>query len=274
MSANCWINGEPRDGLPGPDHALHHGYGVFETLAVQQGRIVLEDYHLERLAQGSEHLKIPRPAREVLRKELATAAGDENRAVLKLVITLGGHGWDYRRDADSRGTRLISRYPWPDYPARWQEHGIRVRICDTHVSRNPRLAGIKHLSRIEQILARSEWNDADDIQEGLMLDEEGSVIEGTMTNVFAWLSHGVLATPALHHAGVAGVMRRYLMECADRAGIQLRVASMSLAELMQAEEIFVCNSIIGVWPVIAIGHWKYAVGPMTRQFMNWAAQAQ
>jgi 4-amino-4-deoxychorismate lyase len=94
-----------------------------------------------------------------------------------------------------------------------------------------------------------------------------------MTNVFAWLSHGVLATPALHHAGVASVMRRYLMECAAKAGIQLRIATISLAELMQAEEIFVCNSIIGVWPVVAIGHWKYAVGPTARCFIGWAAQA-
>ncbi|MGA9852235.1 MAG: aminodeoxychorismate lyase [Gammaproteobacteria bacterium] len=272
MTVTCWVNGEPSETVSIFDRGLHYGDGLFETLVVREGRILLENYHLERLTYGCGRLRIARPALGVLKSELSLAARNETQAVLKLILTRGRWGQDCQTDRDNQTTRIVSRHPWPDYPPQWAEHGIRVRICDTRISRNPKLAGLKHLNRLEQVLARSEWTEADDIQEGLMLDEEGSVIGGTMSNVFAWLSHGVLATPALRLAGVAGVMRRYLLERAEGASMQLRVATISLAELMRAEEIFVCNSIIGVWPIAAIGHWKYSAGSVTRQIRNWAME--
>jgi len=107
-----------------------------------------------------------------------------------------------------------------------------------------------------------------------MTDEEGSVIAGTASNVFAWLPHGVLATPSLRLCGVAGIVRGYILERAEAEGIQLRVATLSLAEMMQAPEIFICNSLIGVWPVTHIGHWKYAVGDITRRAQAWVETAE
>ena len=193
------------------------------------------------------------------------------QAVLKLIITGGNRGREYRPPQDLQPTRILLRHPWPHHPAAWTEQGIRMRICDMHVGHNRQLAGLKHLNRLEQVLARAEWTDADNIQEGLMVDEEGAVIEGTMTNVFAWLPQGVLATPSLRLAGVAGVMRRYILEHAEQAAIPVRVATLSLPELMQAAESSACNSIIGVWPVSIIGHWKFAVGSVTRQVQAWAA---
>ncbi|MGH8281829.1 MAG: aminodeoxychorismate lyase [Gammaproteobacteria bacterium] len=272
MNVTCWVNGEADETISAFDRGLQYGDGLFETLEVRDGRILLEDYHLERLSHGCECLGIARPAPGILKKELSRAARGETRAVLKLILTRGPADQTYQMDPHAQPTRIVSRHPCPDYPSQWAERGIHLCICDTHVSRNARLAGLKHLNRLEQVLARAEWTEADDIQEGLMLDEEGSVIGGTMSNVFAWLSHGVLATPAVRLAGVAGVMRRYLLERAGKADIQIRVASISLTELMRAEEIFVCNSIIGVWPVAAIGHWKYSVGPVTRQAGSWAME--
>jgi 4-amino-4-deoxychorismate lyase len=240
---------------------------------VRAGHILLEEYHLERLSTGCKQLLIAPPALAALKRELGQAARDQAQAILNLILTRGSAGPDGRAARDSRTTRILSLEPWPEYPDQWAETGIRLRICDTHVGRNRRLAGLKHLNRLEQVLARSEWTDADNIQEGLMLDEEGSVIGGTATNVFAWLSHGVLATPVLRLSGVEGVMRRWLLEQAAQHGIQTRIASLSLTELMKAAEIFVCNSVIGVWPVAAIGAWKFRIGPMTRQAQQWAKES-
>ena len=272
MTAACWINGEPGDCVPVCDRGLQYGDGLFETLAVEQGRILLLERHLQRLMEGCQRLRLPAPPLDRVRNELLHAAGKRRHAVLKLIVTRGSGERGYRPPVEAQTTRILTRHPWPEYPAAWMQRGIQMRICDTHLGHNRRLAGLKHLNRLEQVLARAEWNGADDIQEGLMLDAEGSVIEGTMSNVFAWLTHGILATPNLWLAGVAGVMRGYILERAGQEGIPLRIASMSLAELMQADEIFMCNSIIGVWPVAAIGHWKFAVGPMTRQAQAWAAQ--
>jgi len=265
MAFQCWVNGEQAEMISAMDRGLRYGDGLYEAMAVRHGTVLLETYHLERLQKGCKRLGIAMPAIPVLKRELIQAARHQTQAVLNLIVTRG------RLDQKTQTTHIVALEPWPKYPAEWSETGVRVRICDTHASRNRRLAGLKHLNRLDRVLARREWTDADNIQEGLMLDEEGSVIGGTMSNVFAWLSHGVLATPALRLAGVEGVMRRLVLERATQNGIQTRIASLSLTELMKAAEIFVCNSVIGVWPVVAIGHWRYAPGPMTRQVQNWAA---
>lgn len=221
---------------------------------------------------GCRKLHIPVPAVAELKDELRQAAMERPHAVLKLVVTRGVGARTYRPPHPARQVRILLRFAWPEYPAVWVERGVHVRICDTHLGHNSRLAGLKHLNRLEQVLAQSEWTETDDIQEGLMTDGEGSVISGTATNVFAWLSHGVLATPSLRLCGVAGIMRRYLLERAQQTGMQLRVATLSLAELMKAQEIFLTNTLIGVWPVATIGHWRYTAGPVTRQMQAWAAE--
>jgi 4-amino-4-deoxychorismate lyase len=273
MTTSCWINGEPGDSIPVADRGLHYGDGLFETLAVKAGHIALLDFHMERLHEGCRRLHLRVPAESILRAELMSAASGQATAVLKLIVTRGATGRSYQFTGDAQVNRILTRYAWPDYPVEFGEQGIHLRICDTHLGHNKRLAGIKHLNRLEQVLARSEWSEIDRVQEGLMLDGEGSVIEGTMSNVFAWLDHGVLATPDLRLCGVAGVMRRHLLEKAKQAGVALRVANLALTEFMQAQEIFVCNSLIGVWPVASIGHWKYSIGSMTRQAQRWAAES-
>jgi 4-amino-4-deoxychorismate lyase len=155
----------------------------------------------------------------------------------------------------------------------WQNEGVVLRICTTRLGSNPALAGLKHLNRLEQVLARAEWGESDGIQEGLMLDAEGSVVEGTMTNLFAAPSGGPLLTPDLSHAGVAGVMRRHIIEQAAVAGIQVQVRRINPGELMDQHELFVCNSLIGVWPVACLGERRYTVGPLTRLAQKWASAA-
>lgn len=270
MSARCWIDGVAADTLPVLDRGLHYGDGLFETLAVKDGSIGLLQSHLERLQEGCTRLGLPMPPLEILQTELHAAAAGETRAVLKLMVTRGEGGRGYRPPVDTRPRRILLRYPWPDYPEAWARDGVRTLICDTRLSTQPRLAGMKHLNRLEQVLARAEWDEADGYQEGLMLDAGGRVVEGTMTNVFAVTREDVLLTPDLSRAGVAGVMRRHILEQAAKAGMQIRVAELPLAALMRANEIFLCNSLIGVWPVSELGGRSYAVGAMTRRAQRWA----
>lgn len=269
----CWIDGQPADRLPVSDRGLHYGDGLFETLPVRDARIPLLDAHLQRLREGCAHLGFAAAAEDVLRRELSQAADGQGRAVLKLMITRGSGGRGYRPPDNPVPTRLLLRYPWPDYPASWQDHGITLRICTTRLGSHPALAGLKHLNRLEQVLARAEWSDSDGIQEGLMLDGEGTVVEGTMTNVFAVTAEGVLVTPDVSRAGVYGVMRRHILEQADKAGIPAAVRRLSLTELPGMRELFVCNSIIGVWPALRLGEQRYETGPVTRRAQGWAAQA-
>ena len=271
MTADCWIDGVPAAMLPVQDRGLQYGDGLFETLAVQDGRISLLDFHLDRLATGCERLGFAMPPAASLKVELQ-AASAADRAVLKLILTRGSGGRGYRPAEAAVPRRILSRHPWPEYPATWSQDGVRARVCALRLAAQPQLAGIKHLNRLEQVLARAEWGDADGFQEGLMLDQEGRVIEGTMSNVFASPGEGVLLTPDLSRCGVAGVMRRYLLEQAAKAGITVRVEPFPLATLLRAREIFLCNSILGVWPVTELAGRRYPIGAMTRLAQAWAAE--
>lgn len=271
MSTRCWIDGVAATAVPVQDRGLQYGDGLFETLAVKDGHIGLLDLHLSRLAEGCQRLDLALPPPELLRAELQAAAAGAARAVLKLILTRGSGGRGYRAMADAVPRRMLTVHSWPDYPDAWARDGVRVRVCDTRLALQPRLAGIKHLNRLEQVLARAEWGDADRFQEGLMLDLEGKVIEGTMSNVFASPGEGVLLTPDLSCSGVTGVMRRYILEQAGTAGITTRVEPFTLDELLQSREIFLCNSILGVWPVAELAGRHYPIGPMARQAQGWAA---
>lgn len=270
MSDACWVNGIPSTSVDVLDRGLHYGDGLFETLSVREGRIALLDYHLQRLTQGCERLSLGMPPVETLQDELRDAATGQGRAVLKLIVTRGAGGRGYGSPQHAVPTRVLLLYPQPDYPTSNWEEGVRLHVCDTRLGRNPKLAGLKHLNRLEQVLARREWSTAGGVAEGLMLDEAGLVIEGTMSNVFAEFEAGVLTTPALEHCGVAGVMRRHLLEQAHDAGMALRVGDMTLAELLQAREIFICNSVIGVWPVVGVGERRFKAGATTREAQRWA----
>jgi len=273
VSGGFWINGVDADALTVLDRGLHYGDGLFETLAVTDGEIGLLDYHLERLRDGCQRLAMPEPP-SGLREELLAAAAGQSRAVLKLLFTRGAGGRGYLPPEDPAPTRILIRYPWPDHLQDHVDAGVRVRVCSTRLGRNPRLAGVKHLNRLEQVLARSEWRRWDGIAEGLMLDEGGLVIEGTMSNVFAVHGDGRLATPALAQCGIAGVMRRHLMLQAGREDMPVWTVDLSLTELLRAQEIFVCNSIIGVWPVIGVDGQAFEIGPVTRRAQQWAMQAR
>ena len=88
------------------------------------------------------------------------------------------------------------------------------------------------------------------------------IIEGTMTNVFL-VQKGVLATPDVCRAGVAGVMRGLIMDMAKQSGITCAVRDIPLQALSQADEVFVCNSLIGLWPVRCVDQWVFETGPVT-----------
>jgi len=155
------------------------------------------------------------------------------------------------------------RHPWPDYPQQNRREGVQVRFCTTTLARQPALAGLKHLNRLEQVLARNEWQDAQ-IAEGLMLDENGNVIEGTMSNLFM-LQDDILYTPDLSACGVAGIMRETILELARNTDMTVRVTNITKDHLCEADEIFLTNSLIGIWPVNRINKQTFAVGEISRR---------
>jgi 4-amino-4-deoxychorismate lyase len=224
---------------------LHNGDGLFETMLLSGGRVRFLDAHLERLTLGCSRLQIPHPNTAVLRNEIASLSASQREGVIKIVVTRGNSGRGYRPDPVGAATRIVSLHDAP--PA---GTAIRARWCATRLARNPTLAGIKHLNRLEQVLAQQEWSDAS-IAEGLMLDHEGELVCATAANVFV-VQAGELRTPDLRYCGVQGVMRGAVIRSAMQLGIRVHEEPLWPHHLEIADEVFVTNAVRGVRSIVAL----------------------
>lgn len=260
------VNGAESATLAALDRGLQYGDGLFETIAVRGGRPRLLALHFDRLQDGCARLCMPPPQRSLLEREIATVI-PAAEAVVKVIVTRGGGGRGYRAPDTSAATRIVAAFPPHAHPAEYGRQGVRVRTCRTPVATSPALAGIKHLGRLEHVLARSEWRD-ETVAEGLMLDVEGRVVCGTQSNVFA-VRGGELCTPRLDQSGVAGVMRRAVLQWAAGRCIVTRETELRPADLRTADEVFLTNALIGAWPVAEIDAHPLARGPLATEFLAW-----
>lgn len=260
-----WVDGQPADALSLKDRGLAYGDGLFETIAVRGGQPVLLERHLQRLAEGCSRLALAAD-HGLIRAELVAYAAALGDGVLKLILTRGDSQRGYAFDPAAAPRRILQGNPPARYPDVHAEHGVRLFPCATRLSSQPLLAGLKHLNRLEQVLARAEWQ-GPEYAEGLMLDLDARVIEGVFSNLFI-VRDGVLLTADLRRCGVAGVMRGELLFQAKSLGIPTEITDISLEQLQQADEVFVCNSVYGIWPVNAYAALSWPVGPLTRKLQG------
>jgi 4-amino-4-deoxychorismate lyase len=246
---------------------------VFETICCVDGAPRFLERHLARLERGRGCLGLPGAPLPLLRSEIESAARVQPRALLKLVLTRGpARARGYATLGTESGTRVLLRYPWPDEPVGRAHTGVRVRLGVTRFAESPALAGLKHLNRLPQVLARREWQ-GEDIFESLHLAPSGALVSGTMSNVFLVVG-GELLTPSSDACGVAGVMREVVLEVAEMAGIAVHLGRPGLEELARADEIFLTNVRIGVLPVGQFAERTLTAGPVTRRLQRLVLDAQ
>lgn len=239
------VNGLPQDEISLRDRSLNYGDGVFETIRLQRGKPILFQQHMQRLVLGCERLGLGCDF-TLLQAELDSLQQQFFHAgILKIIVSRGQGGRGYRPAQQMQATRIITFHALPDYTDFDQTAGIPVFVCQHRLSEQPDLAGIKHLNRLDQVMASREWPD-ERYFEGLMCDQRGNVIEGTRSNLF-WTEAGRLFTPSIKTCGVAGILRAYLLEKLDSEVTELSEATLS--RLLQADEVFLCNSVMGIWPV-------------------------
>ncbi len=261
------INGVQRTSLDITDRGLQYGDGVFETIRVQQGIPLFLSKHIQRLLDGCTQLFIRFPDQGVLKREIKTLSASIKHGIVKIIVTRGKGGRGYRCPEQTEPTRIVSTHPLPDYPIDTFTQGVRIRVCQTRLSDNPYLAGIKHLNRLEQIIARNEWNAAE-IFEGLVLDTQGNVVEGTMSNLFC-VKNARLFSPTIDRCGVKGVMRSVVIELAKAQNISVDIGRITLTEVKNSDEIFLTNSVIELWPVSWLEDTCFNVGPITAKIKQW-----
>jgi 4-amino-4-deoxychorismate lyase len=260
------INGQSSELISVLDRGFAYGDGFFETCRVYKNKIHLWDLHLKRLVNTAKRLSITLDVQQLQFwiNNLLQQSQLLDNAILKIQITrgVGARGYAFAEDLLPGIVLFLSPANVLLSP-QWLD-GVSVRICDLPLSESPALAGLKHLNRLENILARAEWKD--EYAEGFLFNQQGYLIEGTMSNIFL-VKNNQLITPELSRSGVAGVMREFIMT-GSSLSISCQQKNILMDELLSADEIFVCNSVIGIWPVIQL-HTNpiknFMVGKITRE---------
>jgi 4-amino-4-deoxychorismate lyase len=263
------VNGVAGGAIDPFDRGLLYGDGLFETIAVTAGRPRFLDWHFERLERGARALGFPPPDRPLLQAEIEGAI-TQPREVVKLVLTRGPGPRGYRPPGRPSPTRIVMSLPWPA-GAEQAAAGLRLAWCRTRLSRNVALAGIKHLNRLEQVLARSEWDD-DAMDERLMQDDRGHVISATHANLFARID-GALVTPKLDECGVEGIMRRAFREWSAAGGEPVAERRLVVDEIRAASSLALTNALIGARPVASLDGRLLAPDPAIGAFNAWLERA-
>lgn len=247
------VDGQPADRVSAADRGLHYGDGLFETMRLHAGSVPLLARHMARLRAGCKRLVLPFPGDALIEADIARLAAESPpEGVLRLVLTRGDGGRGYAPPADAPGRRLLAFHPLPPIgPV-----GLAVGVCETRLGHSTALGGLKHLGRLEQVLAAGEvaaagWD------EGLMLDEAGRVVEATRHNLF-FVRKGYVLTPPLAGCGVAGVMRSLILEAIEVLGLPGGESILRYHELHEVDEMFLCNAVVGMRPVRQVAGHEYA----------------
>jgi 4-amino-4-deoxychorismate lyase len=258
------VNGAPADSIPVTDRGLAYGDGVFRTFAAVQGEPLHWARQYGKLESDCARLGIVCPAAGVLLDDARRAAAGCARAAVKIIVTRGSGPRGYAPPPTAAPLRVVMADAYTSAP---RAQGVSLHRCRLRLAHQPALAGVKHLNRLENVLARAEWSDSA-VAEGLLLDQDGHVIGGTMSNLFI-VERGALTTPDLSRCGVAGVTRERVSDLAHNAGVACRVEHLPLQRVLDADEVFLTNSLIGVWPVARMGEHRWPVGPLARQAAQW-----
>ncbi len=258
-----WINGQPAEQVSARDRGLTLGDGFFTTLQVRDGKPLLWPWHQQRLLTCQQRLLFPPLPLSALEQEVRAVACGQSRAALKLILTRGEGARGYGLQGLSEPTRILACSAYPGDYLRWQRDGIRLGVCTQRLGHSPLLAGLKSLNRLEQVLLKGEveqqgWLDA------LVLDIRGRVVETVTANVF-WRRDSVVYTPRLDLAGVAGVMRGWVMQRLAAWGYSLEQVAAPLASLEQAEEVWITNALMEIVPVTGIMHVNFQQDEVARR---------
>jgi len=242
------VNGEQTECISVTDRGLQFGDGVFETIRVHQGKPVWWQQHMDRLLDGCRRLHFAdMPDVDTLRQEVTKLLADTITGTLKIIITRGNSSSGYAAPADIVPNRILILTPGLRHLSK-TEQGIVLGVCEQPVTGSQQLSGIKHLNRLEQVLARTECQ-SKGWDEGLMLDDRNRIIEGSMSNLFVWQQNNLL-TPQLEQTGIKGICRERVLSLAEENGMKVEQCELDLGDLQHCDGLFVTNSLIGIWPVV------------------------
>lgn len=250
-----WVNGLAQESIDARDRAVQFGDGCFTTARVLHGSMLRPQAHLQRLQQACERLRIAWVDWQLLAQEITAIASTIDDGVLKVIITRGSGGRGYSASGCQQPARIISLSAWPVHYLRLRQTGVRLALSTVRLGKNPLLAGIKHLNRLEQVMIRTELEQTA-ADEALVLDSDGMLVECCAANLF-WRVGKQVFTPDLSASGVNGIQRQQVMQQVIALGYTLSEVRQGYEVLADAEEVLITNALMPILPVSQIEAWRY-----------------
>ncbi|BAJ02545.1 4-amino-4-deoxychorismate lyase [Shewanella violacea DSS12] len=258
-----WVNGELNRHIDPLDRGLTYGDGLFATMRIVEGKIAFLSAHFARLTQGSTRLGFPWSPSEALVTQVKHLAKTQVTGCLKLLLTRGTGGRGYGAPQMCEITEVISITPIPTHYASWQRSGISLISSPIKLSQQPRLAGIKHLNRLEQVLIKSETLPTD-YQDWLVLDGLNNIAESSMANLF-FVEGKQIVTPSISHSGVAGVMREQVIYALLEAGYDVEARPIPYLQLCRYQHVFMTNSLVGILDINNVDDFHFTHANFTHE---------
>ncbi|MGL4939592.1 aminodeoxychorismate lyase [Shewanella sp.] len=256
-----WVNGSVQATIAAADRGLAYGDGLFATMRTNADGILWFETHQARVNDGAARLGFDWQMGTALCQQLTDLAKQYPHHCIKLLITRGVGGRGYAPPCHSTVTEVVSVHPIPAHYAQWQQRGVALQTSTVLLGHQPLLAGIKHLNRLEQVLIRSQPLAAD-VDDWLVLDCNGKVIESSMANLF-FIKDRCVFTPSLAECGVSGVMREQVIRSLLEHDYSVDCVSFGAEALGDFDSAFMTNSLLGIVDVIAIDALKYTPSPIT-----------
>lgn len=246
-----WVNGVPNKMISVDNRAFHFGDGFFTTAKLNYGKIIFLNWHIDRLNLSAKKLMFNNFDVDLVRKEIQKAAAVAIHGFIKVIISRknnDGNMYGYRCTDDMQVSRIIYTGQLPSYYSRWLQSGIKIKTCTIRLARSCFLAGIKHLNRLEQVMIANWVRRNSAIDEALVLDTEGNIVECCSANIF-WRKNNQVFTPSVRYAGVNGVIRQLILKLLPKLGYSSKEVIVSSEYLQDADEVFITNSLL---PVVSV----------------------
>lgn len=260
-----WVDGVAGTSVPADDRGLQYGDGLFETILVRRGIARFLETHLSRLERGLARLEIPFNTWMELRADISRAVERAPAlAILKIIVTRGSAEIrGYAPSKNARARRIVSLWPVKPLELPYVEQGVQLNVAHLRLPEPSPIAGMKHLNRLENIMAAAEGFRGNAF-DSLLLSTDDHLVSGINCNLFL-VKEQQLLTPSVSRVGVAGVMRQIVLREAPPLGIPAREQVLGLDDLHAADAMFITNARIGVVPVRGVGEHVFAMSEVVKR---------
>ena len=226
--------------------------------------------HYERIKKGCKLMSIRLPSLDMLLKQrrkilIKSYNSGMKEGILKLIITRGVGGRGYKFEDNMKPTVIFLVFPKPKFNPLIYKEGVKTKFCKTKLYSHNKLFGLKHLNRLDSVLARSEWKNQ--FFEGIFLDEKDNLVEGTMTNIFFIRGETLITTP-IDKSGINGILRQVVIEKTKKFFKKIVISKVSKQIINEFDQMFLTNSILKVVPVKSLGRKNFFVSDNLKNLIN------